>query len=136
MDYTEYQVKVSDAMRRAGFDRTKAWHIFLIEEGHPKQEITVDTIIDLRKPGIEKIRLMQRNVDNGDGLSTQLNHDFALLDVDTVYLDRLGLQWQTIARTERRWLLIYDYPLSSGYVPTTTTLALDIPRRLSCRTNR
>ncbi len=128
MDYTEYQVKVSDAMRRAGFDPTKAWHIFLIEEGHPKQEITVDTIIDLRKPGIEKIRLMQRNVDNGDGLSTQLNHDFALLDVDTVYLDRLGLQWQTIAEQERRWLLIYDYPLSSGYVPTTTTLALDIPK--------
>ncbi|EZP34907.1 E2/UBC family protein [Janthinobacterium lividum] len=128
MDYTEYSVKVSDAMKRAGFDPTKAWHIFLIVEGQPKKEVTIDTIIDLRTPGIEKIRLMQRNVDNGDGLSAEAVRGFELLDSDTAYLDRLGLQWETILAEDRRWLLIYGYPLGERYVPALVSLALDIPK--------
>lgn len=128
MDYTEYSVKVSDAIKRAGFDPTKAWHIFLIVEGQPKKEVTVDTIIDLRTPGIEKIRLMQRNVDNGDGLSAEAAGRFELLDSDTAYLDRLGLQWETILVEDRRWLLIYGYPLGERYVPAVVSLALDIPK--------
>jgi hypothetical protein len=78
LEYGEPLVKVADAMRRAGFDPTKAWHIFLIVQGQPKQPVALDYVVDLRTPGIEKIRLMQRNVDNGEVQQAPLARDFAL----------------------------------------------------------
>lgn len=128
LEYTEPLVKVGDAMKRAGFDPTKAWHIFLIVAGHPKQPVTVDFIVDLRTPGIEKIRLMQRNVDNGEAPPDTLAREFALLDVDVAYLNALGLRWETLIAEKRRWLLIHDYAPIAGYTPACTTLALDIPK--------
>lgn len=128
MEYSEPLVKVSDAMKRSGFDPTKAWHIFLIVEGQSKVEVTTETIIDLRTPGIEKLRLMQRNVDNGEGLSRELANDFDMLEVDIAYLNNLGLPWETVASAGRQWLLIHDYPLRKGYTPATVLLALDIPK--------
>ena len=66
LEFTVPMVKVADAMREAGFDPTKAWNIFLLVAGQPKQEVDVNYVVDLRTPGIERIRLMQRNVDNGE----------------------------------------------------------------------
>ncbi|MHA6933592.1 multiubiquitin domain-containing protein [Ralstonia pseudosolanacearum] len=128
LDYAEPLVKVGDAMRRAGFDPSKAWHIFLIVQDQPKREVTVDFIVDLRTPGIEKIRLMQRNVDNGEGPEPKLAREFDLLDADEQYLDRLNVKWETVVSAERRWVLIHDYLLPQGYVPAVTCLALDIPK--------
>jgi hypothetical protein len=121
-------VKAADAMTRAGFDTTKAWHIFLIVHGHDKKEISLDTIVDLRTPGIEKIRLTPRNVGNGDGQPQALRREFKLLPADTEYLDSLTLRWELVSEAERRWLLIHDYQLPAGYAPRTTLLALDIPK--------
>lgn len=127
LEYGEPQVKVADAMKRAGFDPTKAWHIYLIVSGQPKQPVTVDYVVDLRTPGIEKIRLMQRNVNNGDGQSPKLSRDFALLDTDVEYLNGLGLQWETVVDQQRRWLLIHGFKPLHGFLPAVTVLALDIP---------
>lgn len=115
-----------EALVAAGFDPGKPWHIFLIVQGHEKDEITVDTQIDLRAPGLEKIRLMQRNVDNGDGQLPTLRRMFQLLDIDHQHLDRLGLRWESVLVEKRRWLLIHDYPLPAGYTPEKCTLALDV----------
>lgn len=128
LEYAEPLVKVGDAMKRAGFDPAKAWHIFLIVAGHPKQPVTVDFIVDLRTPGIEKIRLMQRNVDNGEAPQDTSTREFALLDADDSYLAALGLQWETVIVDKRRWLLIHDYATILGYTPASTTLALEIPK--------
>lgn len=126
----EYQVplvKVADAMTRAGFDPKKAWHIYLIVQGQPKKEVDSSYVVDLRTPGIEKIRLMQRNVDNGDGQVSAPRRAFKLLGADQEYLDGLGLRWETVLEANRRWLLIHDYSLPPGFAPERAILALDIP---------
>lgn len=126
LDYDTPNVLVADAMRRAGFDPAKAWHIYLIVQGQQKQEVSADFVVDLRTPGIEKIRLMQRNVDNGDGNLAPPTRSFRLLPTDHTYLDGLGFRWETVCEGERRWLLIHDYPLPAGYTPSKAQLALDV----------
>lgn len=128
LEFTVPVVKVADAMTKAGFDPSKAWHIYLLVAGQPKQEVDKNYMVDLRTPGLEKIRLMQRNVDNGDGQQSKLQRDFKLLAVDERYLDGIGLQWETILSGERRWLIIHEYQLLPGYVPAVSKLALDIPK--------
>lgn len=128
LEFSSPVVKVADAMKEAGFDPNKAWHIYLLVEGQNKQEVNSDYMLDLRTPGLEKIRLMQRNVDNGDGLQYKAQCEFELLAVDKRYLDSSGLRWETILCGERRWLLIHDYQLMPGYTPAVTQLALDIPK--------
>ncbi|KWO58916.1 multiubiquitin domain-containing protein [Burkholderia territorii] len=127
LEYQVPHVRVGDAMKRAGFDPTKAWDIYLLVAGHPKQKVDVDFIVDLTTPGIERIRLMQRNVDNGEGSSFNLRREFHLLPIDEDHLNATGMAWETVKCNERRWLLIHNYPLLPGYTPTTSKLALDIP---------
>ena len=120
-------VTVREALIAAGFDPAKPWHIFLISSGNRKEELTIDAQIDLRGHGIEKLRLMQRNVDNGDATTLQQRRAFTLLPTDHVYLDRLGSRWETVQVDQRRWLLIHDYALPAGFTPQSCTLALEIP---------
>lgn len=128
LEFAVPTVKVADAMREAGFDPSKAWHIYLLVTGQPKKEIGVNDIVDLRTPGIERIRLMQRNVDNGELPAATLRREFVLLPADTKFLDGTGSTWETIKEGERRWLVIRDYELFPGYQPAKATLALDIPK--------
>lgn len=128
LEFTLPEVKVADAMREAGFDPDKGWHIFLLVAGQPKQEVNADYVVNLRTPGLEKIRLMQRNVDNGEGPRTKVRREFALLAVDERYLDGSGVCWETVLCGERRWLVIHDFPLLPGYAPAVSKLALDIPK--------
>lgn len=127
LEYHEPLVKVADAMTRAGFDPKKAWHIYLIVHGQPKKEVDSSYVVDLRTPGLEKIRLMQRNVDNGDGQVSAPRRIFKLLAADHEYLDGLGLHWETVLEANRRWLLIHDHPLPPGFAPERAILALNIP---------
>src|SRR3546814_21044705 len=77
-------------------------------------------------PIFEKRRLTPKEVNNGEALPAS-SRAFALLEIDEVHLDRLGLRWETIVDTHRRWLHIDDYPLPSGYTVERTKLALEIP---------
>lgn len=126
LEYDVPKVKVSDAMSRAGFDPNKAWHIYLIVAGQPKQEVPLDYIVDLRMPGIEKIRLMQRNVDNGDGQTQALRRQFNVLKADKQFLEGLGLRWEAVVVGDSQWLIIHGFQLSEGYFPQTVQLALNI----------
>ncbi|GAO73426.1 multiubiquitin domain-containing protein [Comamonas sp. E6] len=132
LEYTQPEVKVADAMVRAGYDPNKSWHIYLIVHGQPKQEITGDFVVDLRQPGIEKIRLMLRDVNNGECNSFAPTRAFQLLPKDHQFLDALGLKWETVIEHDavvgatRRWLLIHDYSLLGGYSQTKVQLALEI----------
>ncbi|MGF6210380.1 multiubiquitin domain-containing protein [Comamonas sp. 4034] len=129
LEYDVPEVKVSEAMTRAGFDPKKAWHIYLIVKNQPKQEVSLDYIVDLRKPGIEKIRLMQRNVDNGDGQHQTQRRQFKVLKVDEQFLDGMGLRWEAVVVDgQAQWLVIHDYLLPAGYAPQTVQLALNIPK--------
>lgn len=118
-------ISVVDALTRAGFD-PNAWIIILKVAGQPKRQLSVGDEIDLRAPGIEKIRLTPKDVSNGEARPAP-SRDFALLEVDEFYLDGLGLRWETRNSDGHRWLIIHDYPVPAGYTASTTTLALMIP---------
>lgn len=126
LTFDEPTVIVRDALERAGFDPAKNWLIFLRVHGQPKREVGLNDVVDLRTPGIEKLRLTPREVNNGEAPKRE-RRQFRLLEVDEAFLDGLGHTWETIIDGERRWLLIYEYPVPGGYTAQRTTLALEIP---------
>ena len=119
-------VIVRDALVLAGFNPDQGWQIFLKLVGEPKQAVELTTEIDLKRPGIEKLRLTPKDVNNGDG-GVQCRRDFALLGVDESFLNQHFDLWQTLIEGGRRWLLIHDFPLPNGFSVTSATLAVDIP---------
>lgn len=118
---------VNDAMERAGFDPNQAWIIFLKVAGEDKREVQTTDPIDLRHPGIEKLRLTPRHVENGES-PVALRRDFALLDVDEDFLDGLGYPWETILEPSgRRWLVVRGYVFPEGYIERKADVAMEIP---------
>lgn len=117
---------VKDAMEQAGFDPSQAWIIFLKVVGENKREVQTSDPIDLRHPGIEKLRLTPRHVENGEA-PVVIRREFALLDSDEDYLDGLALPWETILDQGRRWLVLRGYAFPAGYRDTTADLAMEVP---------
>lgn len=127
IDVATSKISAREAIEQAGFDPDKAWHIFFKVVGEMKREVELDTILDLETPGIEKLRLLPKNVDNGEALAVP-RRDFDLLDEDATYLQQLGLIWETLVEADsRRWLLLHNYPVPAGYTVTATLLALEVP---------
>jgi len=126
LELTTPTIRVREALSKAGFNPDQGWHIFLKVAGQPKQAVSLDEHVDLRTPGIEKLRLTPREVNNGEALPTP-RRAFALLEVDERHLNALGALWETVEEHGRRWLLIHDYPVPAGYTVTRTLLALEIP---------
>jgi len=126
LELTAPTIVVREALVQAGFNPDQGWQIFLKVAGQPKQPVELTTEIDLRTPGIEKLRLTPKDVNNGEA-PTAPCRDFALLDIDEAHLNRLGLRWETIVEVNRRWLLLHDYPLPAGYAVAHTKIALEIP---------
>ncbi|ECJ5867591.1 prokaryotic E2 family E [Salmonella enterica subsp. salamae] len=116
-------VVIRDAVIRAGLNPNQAWHIFLKVEGQPKVEKNIDDVIDLRTPGIEKLRLTPKDVNNGEEPGT-IRRDFSLLPADECYLDGMGYCWETRLTENARWLIIHDYELPEGYNHHQVNLAL------------
>lgn len=123
----EPTIEVRRAITEAGFDTTKNWIIILRVQGQPKKEVTLDYVVDMRTPGVEKLRLTPREVNNGEAVPKP-NRMFALLDIDACFLDGLGLLWEMVIDGKRRWLLVHDYPIPIGYTAHRTLLALEVPR--------
>jgi len=88
-------ISVRDALIMAKFDVTQGWQIFLKVVGKSKQAVELDTVIDLTEPGIEKLRLTPKEVNNGEAPQAE-RRDFALLDVDEDHLDQFAIRWETI----------------------------------------
>ena len=118
------QVKV--AIVSAGFDPGQDWQIFLKVAGEPKRPVCLTDTIDLRTPGIEKLRLTPKHVHNGEA-PARLRREFALLAADERHLAALGLRWETVVDANRRWLVIHDYPVPEGFTVRRTLMALEIP---------
>lgn len=119
-------IVVRDAMIKAGFDVSQGWIIVLKVTGQPKESVQLDTVIDLQRPGIEKLRLTPRDVSNGE-TATAVRNEFALLDVDEEFLNNHHASWETLLDGPRRWLVIHDYPVPLGYGVKRIDLALEVP---------
>lgn len=119
-------ILVRDAIQKAGFDTAAAWIIVLKIAGEPKKPVELSTEIDLRHEGIEKLRLMPKQIDNGEAPLPR-RHDFALLPQDEVHLDRLELRWETVLDGPRRWLTLPSYPVPAGYTAAHTAIAIEVP---------
>ncbi|ARB83057.1 MULTISPECIES: multiubiquitin domain-containing protein [Enterobacterales] len=115
-----------DALKAAGFNPDKGWILVLKVKGEPKQTIAMDDVIDLRKPGIEKLRLTPAEINNGEAVVT-FSQDFSLLEKDSTYLNQQNYDWETRLAGARRWLIIHGYPLPGGYNHEQINLAVEIP---------
>ncbi|QKS26733.1 multiubiquitin domain-containing protein [Vreelandella titanicae] len=115
-----------DALKDAGFNPDKGWILVLKITGEPKQSINIDDTIDLRNPGIEKLRLTPAEINNGEMAAASVL-EFSLLEQDVAYLKQLDFNWETRLVGARRWLIIHDYTLPSGYNHDQVNLAIEIP---------
>jgi len=121
----EPSILASDALRSAGFNPDKGWILILKVKGEPKKNIALDDQIDLRKPGIEKLRLTPAEINNGETVASLAG--FALLEKDRNYLDAQEVKWETIMDGGRRWLIVRDYKLPNGYNHKRADVASEIP---------
>jgi hypothetical protein len=121
-----YRLVVRQALAEAGFNPDQGWQIFLIVKGRPKRAVSLTDTIDLREPGIEKLRLTPTGVHNGEATAGS-KRDFAVLEVDEAYLNSLGYRWESVKDGTCRWLLIHNYPVPAGYTSRMVVLALLIP---------
>lgn len=119
------QVLVRDALVKASIDPGKPWVIMLKVKDQPVRPVEQTDIIDLSQPGIERLRVRPKHVDNGDG-QKDARRDFSLLPKDAQFLDASGFQWQTI-NDGKRWLIVDNYALPSGYNAPTCRLAIIMP---------
>lgn len=119
-------IVVRDAIKRAGFDPDAGWIIVLKVAGEPRKEIDLTAVIDLKHPGIEKLRLTPKQINNGE-VAPPRRLDFSLLAQDEAHLDCLGLRWETVLDGARRWLFIRKYPLPQGYTRPSTDIAIEVP---------
>ena len=119
-------IMVRQALIDAGFNPDLGWQIFLIVQGQPKKAVTLSDTVDLRTPGIEKLRLTPSGVHNGEAVASP-KRDFAVLEIDEAYLNTLGHHWETVIEGSVRWLLISNYPVPAGYTSRSVVLALLVP---------
>jgi hypothetical protein len=120
------EIVVRQAIKQAGFNPDTPWIIVLKVAGEPKREVDLNFVIDLRHKGIEKLRLTPRQINNGE-MAAGLRNDFALLPQDAEHLTHLGLRWETLIDGGRRWLILRNYPLPSGYRSPVADLAIEVP---------
>jgi len=119
-------ILATDALKAAGFNPDKGWILVLKIKGEPKQTISINDTIDLRNPGIEKLRLTPAEINNGE-VAAARPMEFSLLEKDMDYLNNLSLNWETRLVAARRWLIIHDHALPCGYNHEYVDIAIEIP---------
>ena len=120
-------ILVRTALSEAGFNPDQGW-IIVLKTSESKRQVSLDDTIDLRTPGIEKLRLTPREINNGEaGGAVATRREFRLLPGDEAGLDARGVIWETFVDAGHRWLVLHDYALPAGYSAETATVALDIP---------
>lgn len=124
-EWDKPEVTVREALERAGYDLAQKWILTLKIGGEPKKEVGFDDLIDLTHPGLERLRVLKGEINNGDAALPR--RMFELLPKDHSYLDGLNIRWETVQQGNERWLLLKDYELPSGYDQATCTVAISIP---------
>lgn len=117
-------VSVREALVAAGKDVSRPY-IIVFKTKSGNRQVELGDILNLDQPGIERLWLRPKKVDNGDA-SHARRRDFSLLAKDVAFLDRMGYEWDTID-DGRRWIVVRNYPLPSGYQVASCALAVEMP---------
>jgi hypothetical protein len=126
LNLTTPLVSVKSALAQAGFDPNAGWISILKRKGEAKLQVALDYEIDLRLPGIEKLRITPAQIQNGEALNAP-RRSFPLLDKDEAYLNERGLLWETLVEGGRRWLILRHFMLPAGYNHGVVDIAIDVP---------
>ncbi|WP_116092561.1 multiubiquitin domain-containing protein [Sphingomonas crusticola] len=119
------EIVVRDAIAKAGFDVETKW-IIILKTATERKQVDLNYVIDLREPGIEKLRLTPREINNGE-VSAGFRRDFALLPADHARLDEHGYDWIAMIENGRRWLILRNVHLPAGYNLSVATIAMEVP---------
>ncbi|GAB3464432.1 hypothetical protein GCM10027321_28280 [Massilia terrae] len=118
-------ITVRHALELAKINPDLPWIFILKVEGKSKEQVELDTVIDLRTPGIERLRVRPKVINNGEGPGQR--RQFTLLPKDEQFLATLPYRWETVLDQARRWLLLHDFEVPAGYQLASVTLAIEIP---------
>jgi hypothetical protein len=58
--------------------------------------------------------------------AAQPRRQFRLPEADELFLDGLGLSWETLVEAGLRWLVLHDFSLPAGYSRTNADIAVNI----------
>ena len=125
VESAEPEITVRDAMLKAGFDIGTAW-IIVLKTAVERRQVGLDHLIDLRLPGIEKLRLTPREINNGEA-PARPERGFALLAADEAGLDERRVLWRTMFDGGRRWLLLDEVRLPPGFNVASVCVAIEVP---------
>lgn len=117
-------VVVREALMAAGKDVSRPY-IIVFKTKSGDRQVDLDDIVNLDEPGIERLWLRPKKVVNGDAPHPR-QRDFSLLPKDAAFLDRMGYEWDTV-NDGRRWIVVRNYPLPSGYQVASCALAVEMP---------
>jgi hypothetical protein len=53
-----------------------------------------------------------------------MRRDFILPESDVEFLNKLGLEWETLKEVNRNWVIIHRYPVPKGYNVSQVSVAL------------
>lgn len=106
----------------AGLD-PQQYDLFQASRGGRRTPIAADQPVDLTEQGTERFFTMKNEHSNGD---SQEIPAFKLPTEDLAYLGDIGLEWEVFLQAEQRWLLIRNWPVPAGLVPSHADIALRI----------
>ena len=111
-----------EVLTLAGLLPPKDYRLRLKVSGGKPEPISLDTGVDLRRPGVEKFRAIRDGQSEGEA---QGRRDAPALDQDEMFLNGYGLRWEIIVDGSI-WVLLHNFPLPAGYNVTHVTLAIRI----------
>lgn len=92
--------------------------------------VKLDDVVDFTTPGLEKFKTLPNDQTEGsddDSKAKSPRRDFALLEEEEEFMDKLELFWETVNFNGQNWIFIHDYPVVEGYNIPSATVAFLLP---------
>ncbi len=100
-----------DLLVLAGKNPPEQFGLYMKGKGGQPVRVPLDQRVDLTDPGIE--RFLTLPLDQTEGL--ELRRQFSLPQEDTDWLEGLGLRYELVSEGGTLRVVIYDWPVPSGY---------------------
>lgn len=118
-------------LAQAGKQPPERYALYQKLKGGETVKIELNQKADFTAPGVERFMTLPLDQTEGAVISkeaTSLREHFHLPDEDLLFLDRLGLPWETVSERNVQRVVIYDYSLPQGYKESQVDLNVRIER--------